>query len=138
MTAPPAKPIRDVAACVIQDDAGRVLLLQRGSTAPTFPDCWGLVTGMVEAGESPAQAALREIGEELGVAGHILRTGEPFEVDIGVFIVRAWPFLCAIETPDAIQLQPENQRYEWVPLPEVFQRDTIPQIAADFRALGLM
>lgn len=134
----PNKPIRDVAAVVIQDEAGRVLLLQRGATAPTFPNCWGLVTGMVEPGETPAQTALREIAEELGVQGRILRTGDPFEVDIGPYIVRAWPFLCAIDAPDAIRLQDENQRCEWVPLPEVFQRETIPQIEQDFRALGLL
>ncbi|GAB4572631.1 MAG: hypothetical protein Kow0077_12570 [Anaerolineae bacterium] len=132
------KPVRDVAAAVIQRADGRVLLVQRGPTAPTFPNCWGVITGFVEPAETPPQTALREIAEELGVRGRVLRRGEPFEVDIGPYVVRAWPLLCAIDPDAPIVLQSENQRYEWVPLAEVFQRPTIPQLDQDFRALGLV
>ncbi|MBN2471696.1 MAG: NUDIX hydrolase [Anaerolineae bacterium] len=132
------EPIRDVAAAVIQRADGRVLLVQRGATAPTFPNCWGVITGFVEPGEPPAQTALREIAEELGISARVVREGAPFEVDIGPFIVRAWPFLCAINPGDAIQLHAENQRYEWVALSDVFARPTIPQLEQDFRALGLL
>jgi mutator protein MutT len=132
------KPIRDVAAAVIQRADGRVLLLQRGATAPTFPNHWGLVTGLVEAGETPAEAALREMMEEIGLTGEILRAGEAFQVDIGWAIVRVWPFLCAVDPDAPIVLGDENQRYEWVALDEVAQRKTIPQIDQDFRAVGLL
>ncbi len=132
------KPIRDVAAAVIQDEAGRVLLVQRGATAPTFPGCWGVVTGFVDAGETPAGAVGREIVEELGAVGRIVRAGAPFTVDIGPFIVRAWPFLCTLEAGSTIHLQEENQRYEWVALADVFSRPLIPQLDQDFRALGLL
>ncbi len=140
MSTPPAgdKPIRDVAAAVIQDEQGRVLLLQRGPGAPTFPNHWGLVTGEVDPGEAPQATALREIAEELGVKGRVLRAGKPFQVDIGAIIVRVWPFLCALDRPTEIHLQPENERYEWVPIPQVFERQTIPRIDQDFRALGLL
>lgn len=139
MSALPTKPIRDVAAAVIQRvDDGRVLLVQRGPTAPTFPNCWGVITGFMDPGESPAEAALREITEELGVTGELVRDGEPFTVDIGPFIVRAWPFLCRIDPAAPITLQAENQRWAWVPLDEVFARPTIAQLDQDFRALGLL
>ena len=132
------KPIRDVAAVMIQRADGRVLLLQRGATAPTFPNHWGVVTGLVEAGETPAEAALRELGEEAGLTGEIVRAGEAFQVDIGASIVRVWPFLCAVDPNAAIVLGDENQRYEWVALDAVSQRATIPQIEQDFRAVGLL
>lgn len=32
-----------------------------------YPDCWDLVGGHVEAGESPEQAVVRECGEELNI-----------------------------------------------------------------------
>jgi len=32
-----------------------------------YPDCWDLVGGHVEVGETPVQAVVREWGEELGV-----------------------------------------------------------------------
>ena len=132
------KPVRDVAAAVILDAQGRALLLQRSPTAPYFPNCWGVVTGMIDPGETPAQAAVREIKEELGVEGAVLESGEPFTVDIGPFVARVWPFHCSLNAPDAIHLHAENQTYEWVRLHEVFTRDTVPRLDQDFRALGLL
>ncbi|AVT31367.1 MULTISPECIES: NUDIX domain-containing protein [unclassified Plantactinospora] len=45
------------------DPAGRLLLVRhRGHT-----EGWGLVGGVVEPGESPAEAAVREAAEEIGV-----------------------------------------------------------------------
>lgn len=43
-------------------DADRILLVQ-----PTYKDHWDIPGGYVEAGETPAQAAAREVREELGI-----------------------------------------------------------------------
>lgn len=139
MGAQDAKPVRDVAAAVIQDTVGRVLLLQRGATAPTFPGHWGPVTGLVEAGETPAEAALREMQEEIGLGGRIVRAGAPFLVDVGAFAVRVHPFLCElIGEPGDIHLHAENQRHEWLPIAAALARQAIPGLDRDFRALGLL
>ena len=53
-----------LAACVIVDDYGRILLLHRNT--PTLSQ-WEMPGGKVEPGETAAQAAVREIAEELGV-----------------------------------------------------------------------
>lgn len=45
------------------DDADRILLVQ-----PTYKDYWDIPGGYVETGETPAQAAAREVREELGIA----------------------------------------------------------------------
>ena len=132
------KPIRDVAAAIMQDDEGRVLLLQRGPTAPTFPDRWGPVTGLVEAGETPAAAALREIAEELGVSGHLLRGGDPFLVDVDAFVVRVHPFLCRLEGDAAITLDDENTRFAWLTIEDALALPTIPALDEDLRQLGLL
>ncbi len=47
---------------VFTDEAGRILLVK-----PTYNDVWHLPGGVVEAGESPAAAAIREVKEELGL-----------------------------------------------------------------------
>jgi ADP-ribose pyrophosphatase YjhB (NUDIX family) len=55
---------------VFTDDTGRILLVK-----PTYNDVWHLPGGVVEAGESPAAAAVREVKEELGLdvaAGRLL------------------------------------------------------------------
>jgi 8-oxo-dGTP diphosphatase len=69
-TARPAPEERDVrtvlaAGAVVRDAAGRLLLVQRG----TDPEAgrWTLPGGRVEPGESPAEAAAREVTEETGL-----------------------------------------------------------------------
>jgi 8-oxo-dGTP diphosphatase len=55
-------PTKLVAAGVLlRDRAGAVLLVE-----PTYKDTWEIPGGMVEAGESPTEAAHRECREELG------------------------------------------------------------------------
>ena len=58
------------AACVVLvDDRNRLLLVKRG-VAPK-QGMWCLPGGFVECGETPEQAALRELEEETGLTGRI-------------------------------------------------------------------
>ncbi|MET0424359.1 MAG: NUDIX domain-containing protein, partial [Actinoplanes sp.] len=56
------------ASAVVRDEQGRILLLRRGDTGQ-----WSLPAGMIEPGEQPAEAVLREILEETGVVAVIER-----------------------------------------------------------------
>ena len=49
------------------DQHGRVLLTRRPRHMRTFPGCWVLPGGSVDAGESTLSAALRELQEETGL-----------------------------------------------------------------------
>jgi ADP-ribose pyrophosphatase YjhB (NUDIX family) len=51
------------------DQAGRVLLVHHAG----HHDGWGVVGGAIEIGESPAQAAVREAGEEIGAKVRLVR-----------------------------------------------------------------
>jgi 8-oxo-dGTP diphosphatase len=53
---------RMAAGVLLRDGAGRVLLVE-----PTYKDYWELPGGAVEADESPYDAAIREVTEELGI-----------------------------------------------------------------------
>lgn len=56
-------PTKRMAASVLfTGPDGRVLLVE-----PTYKDYWEVPGGAVEAGESPRAAAVREVGEELGL-----------------------------------------------------------------------
>jgi 8-oxo-dGTP pyrophosphatase MutT (NUDIX family) len=54
---------------VLLDERGWVLLQERDAGAPVNPDQWSLVGGGVEAGETDAEAALRELAEETELTG---------------------------------------------------------------------
>ncbi|GAA4593926.1 8-oxo-dGTP pyrophosphatase MutT (NUDIX family) [Actinoplanes octamycinicus] len=55
-------------ACTFLVGVGGALLLQlRDDKAPYYPDVWGLPGGAIEDGETPGEAAARELWEEAQV-----------------------------------------------------------------------
>ena len=68
---------RHVVGAILWTDDGRVLLQQRDDRPDLrYPGYWTLFGGQVEEGESPDQAIVRELIEELGLDGQPLT---PFE-----------------------------------------------------------
>jgi 8-oxo-dGTP diphosphatase len=64
---------RHLAATVVMDRRGRVLLVRRSETEKFLPRVWGVPCGKLEPGESYADAALRELKEETGLLGELVR-----------------------------------------------------------------
>jgi len=54
-------------SAVVLDDDGRVLLGRRSDNGR-----WAVVSGILEPGEEPAQAAVREVAEETGVTAEVV------------------------------------------------------------------
>jgi 8-oxo-dGTP diphosphatase len=59
------------ADCVVFDGSGRLLLIRRKN--PPFQGQFALPGGFVEYGERMEEAALRELREETGISGRIVR-----------------------------------------------------------------
>lgn len=59
------------ADCVVFDKAGRLLLVLRKH--PPYEGCYALPGGFVDYGERMEEAALRELREETGIEGRIVR-----------------------------------------------------------------
>lgn len=79
-------------AALVRD--GLVLLVHRHPSRRWYPDCWDLVGGHVESGESPHQAVSRECLEELGVHIHDplpfpMTVSDP-TLDKHAFLVTRW------------------------------------------------
>lgn len=72
----PAHPLPGVLAAVPRD--GRLLLVQRAKESE--PRRWGLPGGLVELGESPSAAALRELAEETGIVAEAERVIDVFDM----------------------------------------------------------
>ncbi|GAB3131854.1 NUDIX domain-containing protein [Tsukamurella serpentis] len=70
-------------AAVVTDDAGRVLLGRRADTGE-----WASIAGILEPGEQPAEAIVREIAEEAGVLAEVtdlvaVQTDDPVQYPNG-------------------------------------------------------
>ena len=62
----------------------RCLILKRGSTAPWAPGRWSLPGGLIDGGEDPATAAIRELKEETDLeATNVRLLGAPYCVGNG-------------------------------------------------------
>lgn len=87
-----------VAACALIDPDGRVLLAQRPD-GKSMAGLWEFPGGKVEPGESPEEAVIRELREELGIdvteaclapltfASHCY---ENFHLLMPLFVCRRW------------------------------------------------
>jgi 8-oxo-dGTP pyrophosphatase MutT (NUDIX family) len=79
-------------AALVRD--GLVLLVHRHPSRQWYPDCWDLVGGHVEAGESARDAVVRECFEELGVSIRdpraIPMTFDDPTLDVRAFLVTRW------------------------------------------------
>lgn len=71
-----------------------MLLAHRHPGRRWYPDCWDLVGGHIEDGESPLDAVVRECAEEIGV---VVDDPTPFDVTIDdpalephAFLVTRW------------------------------------------------
>jgi dATP pyrophosphohydrolase len=101
---------------IAPDPAGwDVLTLQR-SLATRCPAAWETVHGHIEAGESPEEAAVREVREETGLEVQRLYnvTVQPFYLHKLASVELAVVFAAFVRRADAITLAEEHMRYEWL------------------------
>ncbi len=116
----PGPDLRTVSVVPIGAD-GRVLLLRRSEARGGF---WQQVTGRIEAGEAPAEAARRELREETGadVPVEPLRYRHAFALDPSLNHVRPGALVLVEETAFAARLPPgfavrlsdEHAEHAWV------------------------
>jgi 8-oxo-dGTP diphosphatase len=60
--------MKEIAAIILENDRGEFLLALRDKKPGIpFPDHWDLIGGHVEEGETPEQALVREVKEELNI-----------------------------------------------------------------------
>ncbi len=122
-----------VSSAIVQD--GRVLMLKRPDVRQSFPGKWSLVTGKIEDGESPEQAAAREIGEETSIhVGAPDVSLPPMYVREGVVLWKVHPFLFEVSGTEPM-LNRENERFKWVPPEDIGPMDTVKGTVEAVRAL---
>ena len=101
-------------AVVVRSPGGDVYVHRRTDTKDVYPGLYDFAAGgVVQAGEDPADSAVREVAEELGVTGVALEPiGESDYADERTRY-RAFCFTCTWDGP--ITWQPEEVAWgEWV------------------------
>lgn len=112
----------EVVAAVIRNDAGQIFATQRGYG--DFKDMWEFPGGKMERGESPEQALVREIREELDTLIEVGDLIDTVEFDYPTFHLTLHCFWCTVisgklllkEHESAKWLDPDNlTSVEWLP-----------------------
>ena len=98
------KTIRVVAAIIHKD--GKIFATQRGYGA--YKDYWEFPGGKIEAGETPEQALIREIQEELATTIQVERFLTTVEYDYPEFHLSMDCFFCTIVQGELDLLEHES------------------------------
>ena len=92
----------------------RILLLLR-SEYVLEPNTWGIVSGKIDDGENPKEAATRESKEEIGYEAKNLI--QVYVYEHGDF--RFYNFICYVEDEFEPELNWENAKYKWYSINEL-------------------
>ena len=113
----------DVAAGILCDSEGRVLIAERLGDGP-FQGLWEFPGGKVVAGETAPQALSRELAEELGievtVSSSFMNLRHAYHdriVSIEFFIVSEW---------NSDPIGREGQEIRWVPADSLDAEELLP------------
>lgn len=101
------KTIRVVAAIIIEN--GRIFATQRGYGE--FKDGWEFPGGKIEPDETPQEAILREIKEELDTEIEVIKLLDTVEYDYPAFHLSMDCFLCRILSGDLVLKEHEAARW---------------------------
>ena len=98
---------------------GRIMMLKRPANSHSYPGRWSLCAGKIEKGESPDQAAVREIAEETRIKDPVFKGKlPPVTVREDKVIWKVYPFI--FDAGDAKPvLNHENEDYKLVTLDEM-------------------
>ena len=98
-----------VAAAIIVDD-GKIFATQRAHGE--FKDRWEFPGGKIEQGETPQQAAKREVMEELDTEIEVGELFDTVEYDYSAFHLTMHCFLCTVKSGDLVLK--EHQAAKWL------------------------
>lgn len=107
------KKVLYVVACALLDADGRILLTRRPEGKP-MAGLWEFPGGKIEPGETPEQAAIRELREELSVEpcerclhpfAFVSHPYDDFHIVMPLFVCRTW---------DGFPHPNEGQELAWV------------------------
>lgn len=122
---------KNVVAAVIRDREGRFFCTQRGYGE--FKGFWEFPGGKVEAGETPEEALVREIREELDSEIEVLQLIHTIEWDYPTFHLSMGCYLCDVVAGDLCLKEHLSSR--WLSAGELEKVNWLP---ADLELLPIL
>jgi 8-oxo-dGTP diphosphatase len=124
----------DVAVCIVQAPDGRVLMAER-TARQLSAGYWELPGGKVDPGETPEQAAVRELAEETGLVAETVRPWIRYSHEFRLRRLRLHFF--RIDRWSGSAHGREGQRVAWVDAAHPQVAPILPSIERVLIALGL-
>ncbi len=118
----------EVVAAIIHDDEDRIFATQRGYGE--WKDWWEFPGGKMESGETPEEALVREIREELSTEISVDKFLCTVEYDYPKFHLTMHCYLCSLVT-EALQLN-EHEAARWLTMDEL---DSVKWLPADVKVV---
>ena len=130
-----------IAASLVLNPEGRILIMKRSSTKIINPSLWGLPAGGVQGSENLEEAARRETFEETGLMIIDLKKGLTISVRVPEAIQKLTYFLGEARETRVI-LNDEHSEYKWITPEEALDynfgipREQVREILEDFGLLS--
>lgn len=112
------------------------LFLRRSDKEHHFPRKWGGVSGRIEEGETPEEAAKRELMEETSMEAELVRKGEPFLVRGDDLMWKVHPVLFSGDAEPTLNW--EHCDHRWIKPSDITTLDTVPRMDEVLMRLGLI
>lgn len=128
----PTKDIYRITAIWVTNKKGEVLIAQRKFTKKINPGKWGpAVAGTLEEGETYESNAYKELEEEIGIAGVVLKPGPKIFVEAPRKYFAQW-YTCVIDKPieDFVTQEDEVEQVRWISVAEL--KKDVEQNLADY------
>lgn len=112
-------PLHVVAAIIVR---GSQILACRRASHKAAAGKWEFPGGKVDAGESPHEALVREIREELGIHCEAIRTYDISDTPVGSQTIRLETVLCRV--PSILQLKStDHDEFRWLSTDDISTLD---------------
>lgn len=125
----------DVAVAVAYDSSSEsFLVLKRSESMDLNPGKWNFPSGKIED-ESPKEVVLRELEEETGLIGEIVKKAESFTAESSGKSFNVNPFLVLVN--GEFELNKEHSDFRWIKASNLSELDAVDDLEKNLKALGI-
>ena len=126
------------AGIILVNAHGEILLnLREDSPTDSWPNCWDVIGGTVEPGETPDECIVREVREEIGEALVNLLPFKVYDVPDGGGVAKFHVYSGRLDKPASELVLGEGQEHRFFAVEEIAALDLvrgIETVLSDFRA----